>query len=83
MGGEELKWHQLAYHQLMSQQGPHFSQHSKAKANDKSTNSGRMLSSGISHVAFASVYFEKTCLMKCMIMIIIITSNEKRRYRDG
>ena len=28
MGGQELKWRQLAYHQLMSQQGPHFSPHS-------------------------------------------------------
>ena len=38
VGGEELKWRQLAHHQLMSQHGPHFSPHSKAKANDKSTN---------------------------------------------
>ena len=38
VGGEDLKWHQLAYHQLMSQQGPHFSPHSKAKSNYKSTN---------------------------------------------
>ena len=37
-GGEELKWRQLAHHQLMSQQRPHFSPHSKAKANYKSTN---------------------------------------------
>ena len=37
-GGGELKWRQLAHHQLMSQQGPHFSPHSKAKTNDKSTN---------------------------------------------
>ena len=56
MGREELKWRQLAHHQLMSQQGPHFSPHSKAKANDKSR---RMVSSGISDVAFASVYTEK------------------------
>ena len=42
MGGEELKWRQLAHHQYlyMSQQGAH--------------------SSGISDVAIASVYFEKT-----------------------
>ena len=33
--GEELKWRQLAHHQLMSQQGPRFSPHSKAKANYK------------------------------------------------
>ena len=32
-----LKWCQLAYHKLMSQQGPHFSPHSTAKTNDKST----------------------------------------------
>ena len=38
MGGEELKWHQLAHHHLMSQQGPHFSPHSKAKVNDKRPN---------------------------------------------
>ena len=53
MGGEELKWRQLAHHQLMSQQGPHFSSHSKAKANDKSKISGRIVSSGISDIAFA------------------------------
>ena len=38
MGGEELKWRQLAHHQLMSQEEPHFSPHSKAKANYKSIN---------------------------------------------
>ena len=32
MGGEILKWRQLAHNQLMSQQRPHFSPHSKAKA---------------------------------------------------
>ena len=37
MGGEELKWRHLARNQLMSQQGPHFSAHSTAKTNDKST----------------------------------------------
>ena len=38
VGVEELKWHQVAHNQLMSQQGPHFNLHSKAKANYKSTN---------------------------------------------
>ena len=38
VGGEELKWRQLAHHQSMSQHGPHFSPHSKAKAIYKSTN---------------------------------------------
>ena len=37
MDVEELKWHQLADHQIMSQQGPHFSPHNKAKADYKST----------------------------------------------
>ena len=39
--------------------------------------SGRMVSSGISDVAFSSVYSEKTRLKKLMIVIIIITSNRK------
>ena len=52
----------------MSQQGPHFSPHSKAKANDKGTISGTMVSSGISDIAFTSVYSEKTRLKKLMIM---------------
>ena len=38
LGGEELKWRQLAHHQLMSQQGPHFSPHSTVKTDEKSTN---------------------------------------------
>ena len=38
VGGEELKWCQLTHNQLMSQNGPHFSAHSIAKTNDKSTN---------------------------------------------
>ena len=32
--------------------------------------SGRMVSSGTSDVALASVYSEKTCLKKCMIIMI-------------
>ena len=64
MGGEELKWHQLAHHQLMSQQGPHFSPHSKYRA--EAQISGRMVSSGIRDVAFASVYSEKTRLNKLL-----------------
>ena len=68
MGGEELKWHQLAHHQLMSQQGPHFSPHSKAKANYKSTNLRKI--GYISDVAIVSVHSEKNRLKK-MIMIII------------
>ena len=37
--------------------------------------SGKLVSSGISHVAFASVYSEKTRMKKLMIMIIIIKGN--------
>ena len=47
MHEEELKLSQLAHHQLMSHQGPHFSPQSKAKANDKAQISGRMVSSGV------------------------------------
>ena len=37
--------------------------------------SGKLVSSGISHVAFTSVYSEKSRLKKLMIMIIIIIMN--------
>ena len=61
---------------LMSQQGRLTSVHTeKLKLMIKGTISGRMLSSGISHVAFVSVYSEKTRLKKCWIMIIIIMMN--------
>ena len=36
--------------QLMSQQGPYFSPHSKAKANYKAQISGKLVTSGISDV---------------------------------
>ena len=69
MGGEELKW--LQHNQLMSLQGPHYGPHSTAKTNIKAKISGKLVSSGISDVAFASVYSEKNRLKKLMIMIII------------
>ena len=72
MGREELKWHQLMHHQLVSQQGPHFSPHSTAKTNDKRHFSGRMVSIGISDVVIASVYSEKIRLKKLMMIMIII-----------
>ena len=40
----------------------------KVKTNYKSTNLRKMVSSGISDVAFTSVYSEKTCLKKLMII---------------
>ena len=58
MCGEELKWRQLARHQLMSQQRPHFSAHSKAKSN-KAQISGKLVTSGISDVVIASVHSVK------------------------
>ena len=54
----------MVHHKLWSQQGPHFSPHSTAKTNDKSTTSGRMVSIGTSDVVIASVYSEKTHLKK-------------------
>ena len=52
MGEEELKWRQLAHHQLMSKQEPHFSPHRKAK---EAQISGKLVTSGISDVSIASV----------------------------
>ena len=75
MSEEELKWHQLAQNQLTSLQGPHFSPHGTAKPIIKSQMSGKLVSSGISDVVFASVSSEKTRLKKLMIMIIIMLMN--------
>ena len=66
MVGEELKWRQLAHHQLMSHPRTCI-----AKTNNKKAQiSGRMLSSGISDIA--SMHSEKTRLKKCMMIMIII-----------
>ena len=51
----------------------------KLKSTIKVKIPGKMLSSGISVVAFASVYSEKTRL-KNLIMIIIIIITEKNIY---
>ena len=75
VGGEELKWRQLTHNQLMSLQGPHFSPHSTAKTNDKSTNLRKNGIFGISDVVTASVYSEKTRLKRCMM---ILKSTETR-----
>ena len=82
-GRGEIKLLQLAHHQLMNQQGPHFNPHSTAKTNDKAHFSGRMVSSGISDVAFASVYSEKSrqkklMMMMKMMMMIIINMNKSQ-----
>ena len=74
LGREKLKWHQLAHYHLISQQGRVHTE--KLKPMIKGTISGRMLSSGISHVVFAWVYSEKTRLKKCWIMIIIIITEK-------
>ena len=76
MGWEELKWHQLTHHQLMSQQGPHFSPHSTAKTNGKTTYLGENGIWWYKFVAFASVYSEKTRLKKLMMMKIIIITQK-------
>ena len=64
---------------LMSQQGRLTLVYTeKLKLMIKGTISGRMLSSGINHIAFASVYSEKTRMKKCWIMIIIIMMNKSQ-----
>ena len=67
MGGEELKWRQLTHNHLMSPQGPHFSVHSTAKTNDKSTNLRKNGIYWYNDVVTASLYLEKTHLMKIII----------------
>ena len=52
----------------MSQQGPHFSPHSKLKPIIKAQISEKLVTSGISYVATAS---EKKRMKKCMMIIII------------
>ena len=83
MGGEELKWRQLAHHQLMSQQGPHFSSHSKAKPIIKAQISGKLVTSGISDVAIASVHSEKTRLKKMIMIIIIMNLSQESTVFGG
>ena len=61
----------------MSQQGPYFSPHSKAKAKYKSTNLRKLVISGINDVAIASVHSEKTRLKKLIMIIIIISIMNK------
>ena len=79
MGGEELKWCQLAHHRLMSQHKGLILVHAvKLKQMIKAQISGRMASSGISDVVFGSVYSEKTHLKKLIIILIIITSLTRR-----
>ena len=79
-GGEELKWCQLTHHQLMSQIDLIIVHTVNRNPMIQVQISGRMVSSGMSEVAIASVYSEKTRLKKLMIIIIIITSNRKRIY---
>ena len=79
MGGEGLKWRQLTHNRLISPQGPHFSPHSTAKTNDKSTNLRKNGIYWYKCVVIASVYSEKTRLKKLMkIIIIIIIMNKSR-----
>ena len=72
MGWEDLKWGELTHNQLVSPQGPHFSPHSTAKTNDKSTSLRKNGIYGISDVVTISVYLEKTSLKKLMMIMIII-----------
>ena len=69
VGVSDLKWRQLAHNQLMSLQGPHFSPKVQLKPIKKAQISEKLVSSGISDVAFASVYSEKTRLKKLMLIM--------------
>ena len=73
VGEEELKWHQLAHNQLMSRKDLILVHTVQLKPILKTQISGKLVSTGISDVAFISVSSEKTHMKKCWIMIIIIT----------
>ena len=70
MGGEELKWHQLAHNQLMSLKDLILVPTVQLKPMIQAQISGRMASIGISDVVTASVYSEKTRLKKLMMIIM-------------
>ena len=74
LSGEKLKWRQLA--QSLNEGRFTLVHTEKLKPMIKGAISRRMLSSGISHIAFASVYSEKTSLKKYWIMIIIIITEK-------
>ena len=80
VGCGKLKWRQLA--QSLNEGRFTLVHTEKLKPMIKGTISRRMLSSGISHVAFASVYSEKTRMKKCWIMnIIIIIMNKSQELK--
>ena len=71
MSREELKWHQLAHHQLMSQQGPLLVHTVKLKPIITAQISGKLVASSISDVATASVHSEKKPSEEVDYVIII------------
>ena len=73
MGGEELKWHQLAHIQLMSKHKDLIFVHTVQL---KPTVKAQMASIGISNVVTASVYSEKIHLKKLMMIMIMNKSQE-------
>ena len=80
VGRGKIKWRQLAHHQLISQERPLILVHTvKLKPIIKAQISGKLVTSGISYVAIASVHSEKT-RMKKMIMIVISMNNRKKIY---
>ena len=66
----------------MSQQGPHLVHTVKLKPIIKAQISGKLVTSGISDVATASVHSEKTC-MKKLIMIIIMNKAQETTIFHG
>ena len=66
----------------MCLQGLRFSANSVVKTNAKKTNTGRMASIGISDVATASVYLDKTHLKKLMKIITITTKLKNDMYNN-
>ena len=65
----------------MSQQSPHFSPHSKSKANYKSTNLRKIGNYGISDVAIVSVHSEKTRMKKMIKIANYFSMNKSQELK--
>ena len=77
VGGEELKWHQLAPSANEPAKGLILVHTVQQKPIIKAHFSERIVSNGIIDIKFDSVHYEKTRLKKLIMIIIIITNKSQ------
>ena len=82
MGGEELKWRQLVHNQC-ARKDLILVHTVQLKPIIKAQISGKLISSGISDIAFASVYSEKTRLKELIMIIIIMSLSQEMTVFGG